>query len=402
MKKQDVVVIGAGPYGLSTSAHLQGAGVEPYVVGQPMSFWKQNMPDGMMLRSSVEASNINAPQKGWSIYDYEKSIGRKLGNPLPIEDFIAFGEWFQAKAVPNVDRRIVNNVSPNGKGFVVTFADGDRIAATNVVAALGIGSFKYRPELFDAVPRELAPHSSEFQKASEFKGQRVAVIGKGQSGLESAALLSENGAEVDVIVRACDVEFMVHSWRKRLFRRLTGHGPLKPFSHKVLPPTNLGTIRTARKIANPDSFRRQRPDVQQALLDECTKPIGAFWLRDRLNNVRIRTNLNPVRAELAGRRVKLTFQNGSSDVFDRVVLATGYRIDLSKYPVLDESLKRQMQKTAAGYPVLSTGLETSVNGLFMAGVIGERTLGPTLRFVTGTSNAGPRLAAAAVSRLGQR
>jgi len=61
-------------------------------------------------------------------------------------------------------------------------------------------------------------------------------------------------------------------------------------------------------------------------------------------------------------------------------------------------LQKEIQLTVDGYPVLTTGLETSVPGLFMVGVIGERTLGPTLRFVTGTSNAGPRVAAALAAR----
>jgi len=399
MKKHDVVIIGAGPYGLSIAAHLQGKGIDPYVIGRPMSFWKDNMPTGMMLRSSTEASNINSPNKDLSIYGFEKAIGRKLGNPIPIEDFIAFGEWFQANTVPNLDRRIVNSVSRNGAGFNVSFADGDRIVGKQVVLALGIGSFKHRPDLFASIPAELAPHTSEFRNASDFKGQRVAVIGKGQSGLESAALLSESGAEVDVIVRAPEIEFIVYSWRKHIFRLLTGHGPLKPFSHKVLPPTNLGTIMTARKIANPESFRSQPPEIQQALLEECWKPIGAYWLPERLKNVRIRKNLSTTHAELSGKRIKLTFNDGSSDVFDRVVIATGYAIDMERYPVIDESLKQQIRRTAIGYPVLSTGLETSVDGLYMVGVIGERTLGPTLRFVTGTSNAGPRLATAVVTKL---
>jgi len=78
---------------------------------------------------------------------------------------------------------------------------------------------------------------------------------------------------------------------------------------------------------------------------------------------------------------------------DFVVLATGYKIDISRYSILDRSLKQLIQKTPDGYPVLDTNLQTSVNGLYMAGVVGEKTLGPTLRFVTGTSNAGPRLAA---------
>jgi len=398
MKKHDVVIIGAGPYGLSTAAHLQGAGVEPYVIGQPMSFWKQNMPEGMFLRSQVEASNIDAPQKSLSIYAYEKAIGRKLPNPLPIDDFISFGEWFQKQALPNVDRRMVTSVARNGSGFNVTFADGDRISGKAVVLALGIGLFKYRPEEFAGVPAELAPHSSEFRALAPFKGQRVAILGKGQSALESAALLHEAGAEVDVLVRAATLEFLRYTWKKHLFRFVTGHGPLKPLSYKILPPTDLGNIKTCRKIANPESFRDQPPDVQRKLLKDCATPRGAYWLRGRLKDVRIRTETKVKHAQLDGNRIRLTMEDGSSDVYDRVVLATGYRIDVHKYNVLDDSLKREI-KAADGYPVLSTGLETSVDGLFMAGVIGERTLGPTLRFVTGTSNAGPRLAAAAVARV---
>ena len=76
-----------------------------------------------------------------------------------------------------------------------------------------------------------------------------------------------------------------------------------------------------------------------------------------------------------------------------MVLATGYVIDVSRYQLLDESLKREL-KIENGYPLLTASLETSIPGLYMAGVVAERTLGPTLRFVCGTFNVGPRLAAA--------
>jgi hypothetical protein len=76
-----------------------------------------------------------------------------------------------------------------------------------------------------------------------------------------------------------------------------------------------------------------------------------------------------------------------------VVLATGYRIDISKYSILDNSLRNSIKTTPDGYPELTTSLQASVENLYMAGVIGEKTLGPTLRFVTGTSNAGPYLVA---------
>jgi len=52
MKTQlDVAIIGAGPYGLSVAACLEGAGVEHRVFGVPMESWSNNMPPGMCLKS---------------------------------------------------------------------------------------------------------------------------------------------------------------------------------------------------------------------------------------------------------------------------------------------------------------------------------------------------------------
>src|SRR5208337_2968365 len=124
VQTKEVVVIGAGPYGFSAAAHLQDAGAEPHVIGQSMAFWKNNMPGGMLLRSKNEASNIHAPQKHLSIAAYEKAIGRKIADPLPIEDFIAYGEWFQKQVAPKLDTRQVQNVSHDGSIFELTFEDG--------------------------------------------------------------------------------------------------------------------------------------------------------------------------------------------------------------------------------------------------------------------------------------
>jgi len=397
VETKEVVVIGAGPYGLSTAAHLQDAGVEPYVIGHSMAFWKQNMPGGMLLRSKSEASNIAAPQKHLSLAAYEKAIERKIPDPLPIEDFIAYGDWFQKQVAPKLDTRRVQNVSHEGDVFELTMDDGENVQAKSLVLALGIGLFFHRPELFGHVPRELAPHSSDLRDFSQFKGKRVAVIGKGQSALEYAALLRENHAEVEILTRAPALIFRPFAWRKHIFRKLTS-GPLLGLSYRIIPPTDLGDVRTARKMANPDLFRRQSPEVQQALLNACSRPIGAYWLQPRLEGVRIRTSVSVTSAATATSGLNLELSDGTSDHVDFAVLATGYKIDVSKYAILASSLQRSVQKTPEGYPVLDMSLQTSVDGLYMAGVIAEKTLGPTLRFVTGTSNAGPRLAAAVTGR----
>ncbi|MCZ2147238.1 MAG: FAD-dependent oxidoreductase [Bryobacterales bacterium] len=393
MRKQTVVVIGAGPYGLSTAAHLRHAGVEPYVIGQPMGFWKHNMPGKMLLRSRHEASNIAAPRKHLSLEAYQTTIRRRLNEPLPIEDFIAYGEWFHKQVVPRLDTRNVRNVAPTGGGFEIAFEDGEKLHAESVVLALGIGLFAQRPEQFAGIPRVLASHSSEFSNLTQFRGKRVAVIGRGQSALEYAAILHESSAEVQILTRSETVNFLPFAWRKHLFRRLTP-GPLRPLSWRILPPTDLGDIRTARKMADPVKFRRQSPEVQQALLKDVTTPRGAYWLPSRLQGVPVKAGVSVTSVERAGDALKLTLSDGSTDLVHLAVLATGYRIDISKYHILDDCLKQAIQKTADGYPVLATNLQTSVKGLYMAGVVAERILGPTLRFVTGTSNAGPCLAAA--------
>lgn len=393
-----VVVIGAGPYGLSTAAHLRGQGVEPYVIGQPMEFWKSQMPAGMLLRSPFEASNISDPHGKLTFSAYARAMKTHVAEPVPIGDFIAYGEWFQRHVAPDLDHRRVGAVSRDGDGFRIDVEGGDTILAGSVVLALGIGQFAYRPEQFARTPEALSPHSSQLSDLTSFRGQRVIVIGSGQSGLESAALLREQGADVQIVVRASAVELMTPGWRMQVFRALTP-GPLRPFSYMVRPPTGLGTIRTSRTMAIPEKFRKQPVAVQESLLADATKPRGAHWLRPRLAGVPIKTGVEVRDVQVIDGGLRLSLSDGSQEHVQRVVLATGFHIDVTRYGMLDASLHASI-RTRGGYPELTTGLETSVPGLYMTGVVGERTLGPTLRFVTGTSNAGPRLASAIAARLG--
>lgn len=398
---KEAVIIGAGPYGLSTAAHLKTLGVEPYVFGKPMSFWQDNMPAKMLLRSKPEASNIDAPQKSLRIESFGKTDKRKILDPLPIEDFIDYGKWFQKQVIPNLDTRFVKNVAKTNGSFEVTIQDGEKLQAKNVILALGIGFFLYKPQEFAGLPAHLAPHSSEISDLAQFRGKRVAVLGKGQSALEYAAILHEHGADAVIVTRAPKLAYRPYAWRKNLFRTLTS-GPLLPFSYMVFPPTDLGTIKTARKMAHPEKFRREPPEVQAQLLKDCARPVGAYWLEPRLASVELKPNATVTKAEAVGERVKLTMADNSTDTVDCVILSTGYRIDISRYPVLDPALLQNIQRSADGYPILDTGLQTSVPGLYMTGVVGERTLGPTLRFVTGTNNASPRLAASVAAKRSAR
>ena len=79
--------------------------------------------------------------------------------------------------------------------------DGDTFFAQRVVMATGLLGHEFRPAQFDGLPRALVSHSCEHTDSERYRGKRVAVIGRGQSACESAALLHEAGADVEIICR---------------------------------------------------------------------------------------------------------------------------------------------------------------------------------------------------------
>src|SRR5919205_1315759 len=134
-KQTEVVVVGAGPYGLSAVAHLRAAGVETRVFGEPMIFWQEQMPLGMLLRSAWEASHIADPHNRYTLEAYQAATGARFGAPVPLADFVRYGQWFQQQVAPDLDRRRVTRVARDGAGFRLEIDDGDVVRARRVVLA---------------------------------------------------------------------------------------------------------------------------------------------------------------------------------------------------------------------------------------------------------------------------
>ena len=84
----------------------------------------------------------------------------------------------------------------------MTFADADPVTARQVVIATGVLPYPVMPAELSGLPAELVSHTSDHHRLDHFAGRRVAVIGRGQSATETAALLHEGGAHVQVVVRA--------------------------------------------------------------------------------------------------------------------------------------------------------------------------------------------------------
>jgi len=353
------------------------------VFGDPMSFWSGNMPSGMLLRSPRVASSISDPRGDLDLDGYSAATGVPVGSPVPLTSFLEYGRWFQSVVVPDIDRRHVDRVRRDGSGFVLDLADGDQVGVDRVIVAAGIAPFARIPDVFRDLPAARVSHSSWHTDLGRFSGQRVLVVGGGQSALESAALLHEGGAQVDVVARAPGVHWL----GQRPWMRSLG-----PVSTLLYAPPEVGPPLLSQLVRTPGWVRRL-PDRPRGALDRRSiRPAGAGWLKPRVDGlVRLRFGRFVTQAEVTADGVDVRFDDGSRDRFEHVLLGTGYRIDLARYPFLPSELLAAIRRVD-GYPVLSRGFESSVPGLHFIGAPGALTFGPLMRFVAGTPFAATEVA----------
>lgn len=381
MPDTDVAVIGAGPYGLAAAAHLRQAGIDVRVLGDPMSFWR-GMPAGMLLRSNWTATCIADFQGPLSLDAYRAAMGVHFDRPVPLARFIEYGMWVQQQVVPDLDRRLVQTLDADERGFRLLLGDGSSLSARRVVVAAGIKPFANRPAYAEGLPSEVASHTGDHQDLGRFSGSRVLVVGGGQSALESAALLHEHGAQAEVVARADHLNWLHGGKYHRMLGRMA---PL------VYAPTDVGPMGLSRLVAVPDAFRRLPRRIQDPLAYRAIRPAGAAWLVSRLENVPITLAASIASVTSTGAGLQVTFADGGQRTADHLLLGTGYRVDIARYPFLAPSLLTRVRR-ANGYPLLRRGMESSVPGLHFVGAPAAWSFGPINRFVSGGWYAGRALA----------
>jgi FAD-dependent urate hydroxylase len=379
MSTCDVTIVGAGPYGLSAAAHLRTIkGLDVRVFGEPMSFWSGNMPVGMFLRSNWTATQIACPNGDLTLEAFQAERFRPFGVPVPIEHFIEYGLWYQGHAVPDLERRRISRIERAANGFRLFVQDGETFESRRVIIAGGIGPFARRPAEFRALPCALATHTNEHHNFSGFSGRRVLVVGSGQSALESAALLHEAGAEVEVVGRAHRIHWL-QGWAST-----TLHHRLGKFTRKLLyAPTDVGPAGISQLLARPHLVQLLPRPLQDKLRRRAIRPAGARWLVARLRDVPFTQGCSVVSAAATGSRVRVNLSNGKEITVDHVLLGTGFHIDISKYDFVAPELMQQIGRVN-GFPILNDGLETSVRGLHILGAPAAHCFGPLLQFVSGT------------------
>jgi hypothetical protein len=96
-------------------------------------------------------------------------------------------------------------------------------------------------------------------------------------------------------------------------------------------------------------------------------------------------------AAAVGDKLRVRLDDGNEESIDHLLMATGYKIDITKYDFLSQGLLARVN-TASGYPILSKGFESSLPGLHFLGAPAAWSFGPLMRFVAGADFATRRLA----------
>jgi thioredoxin reductase len=386
----DVAIVGAGPYGLSAAAHLRAAGLSTRQFGLPMRLWREAMPRGMYLKSQGFASNLSDPEGSHTLEAFCEKTGHpyaSYGLPVPLDTFISYGQWFADELVPGLEEILVTGLGRRDGGYDVTLADGEMVRARNVVVAAGVEHFARMPGLLAQLPPAMSSHSSAHTDLAQFAGQRVVVVGAGQSALETAALLHENGAAAHLVARA---------------DRLRWNGkplpPNRPLPQRIKEPeAGLGSgWSTWFYSRHPELFRHLPERTRVYRARTALGPAGAFWLRGRVEDQFPILTSHAVRSAAEGSdgvRLGLSARDGSSRELaaDHVIAATGYQPDLTRLSFLDARLRSQL-KTVVGTAAVGPDYQSSSPGLYFIGPAVAPTFGPVMRFVYGSDHAASTVA----------
>ncbi|MFI5979352.1 flavin-containing monooxygenase [Streptomyces sp. NPDC051555] len=326
MEHVEAVVIGGGQSGLAAAHALVRQGVAPVVLeasDRAAGSWPRYY-DSLTLFPPARFSSLPGLAFGG---DPERYPHR--------DEVVDYLDRYAARldADIRIRSRAVRVESDSG-GFRVDLEDGASISAGVVVAASGSFGRPYRPALpgLEAFTRQVL-HVADYRDPAEFTGQRVVVIGAGNSAVQVAAELSRL-SRTTLATRA-PVKFA----RQRLLGRDL---------HFWLTRTSLDTAPLSRLL--------RTPPAQPVLDDGRYRAALTAGLPDR----------RPLFTGLDGGKV--TWADGSTEAVDSIILATGYRPHLPYLTHVGEALD------TSGRPRHRDGAALAHPGLAFVGLEWQRSL----------------------------
>ncbi|HEX9106979.1 MAG TPA: NAD(P)/FAD-dependent oxidoreductase [Longimicrobiales bacterium] len=344
MPASAVIIVGGGAAGLSAAGAMARRGIDSVVLEQDAEL-------GGSWARRYDRLHLHTMRGFSGLAHY--AIPRRYPRYLSRDDVVAYLNEYARR----LDLRIaagttVVRVRPNEGGWVVETAGGEPWRCAVVVVATG----QYRVPVLPAWPgreayRGRLLHSASYANALTFRGERVLVVGAGNSGAEIATDLAENGA-------AC-VALSV-----RTPPTIVPRDPLGMPSQRTsillsaLPPRIADWVGAANvRLTIGDLARSGMPTRRFTAFSTRRIPLIDVGFVDALRQGRVKVKPALERLSPEG----ALFADGSGEPYDTIVAATGFTTGLASLieapGVLDEQ----------GEPRGTAGEATAFPGLYFIG-----------------------------------
>ncbi len=365
-KHVQLLIIGAGPYGLSLAIYAKHAGINFAMLGKSMDLWKANMPPNMKLRSNTQWHLDPQEEHTFVRYVESHNIEEKDLKPLSLQVFLGYTKWLEQQKGIKPTPVMVERLDQDKDGFIATLQSGDTITADRVVVSTGFGYFQNFPsELMDKLPQDHYSHTGSLIDFSSLKDKRCLIIGGRQSALEWAALIHEAGAAEVHLSHRHDtprLEKSDWSWVPELIQKT---------------------------VENPAWFRQlsseEQQNIGQRFWEEGRLKLEP-WLASRLDQETIHFLPNTEVAQCTQNddgvlTVELDTENTIE--VDHIVLATGYKVDVERIPFITSGNCLENIQTKNGFPCLDEHFQSSISGLHFISLPATQDFGPFFGFTVG-------------------
>jgi cation diffusion facilitator CzcD-associated flavoprotein CzcO len=312
----DVLVIGAGPAGLAVAGCLVQRGVRPQVIEkaeQVAASWRSHY-DRLHLHTVKRLSALPG-------LPFPDRYPRYVPRQALVDYLAAYAEHYGI--APHLGEEAVA-IAPAEGGWQTTTATGRSFVSSAVVVATGANCQPRLPTFANqAQYRGHVVHSRAYRNALPFAGQRVLVVGMGNTGAEIALDLAEHGVRAAISVRS-PLNIVYRDVLGRPTQQTSIALSKLPVAWgdaiaRLLCDLTVGDLRRWGIQTSPVSPLRQ-------LREHGKTPVIDVGTLARIKRGEIKVRPGIARFTQHG----VAFADGTEDPFDAVILATGYLADIGR------------------------------------------------------------------------